>query len=186
MISRVAGGDNCRRLDHEDDAFFGCPRAMHHALGDDKSLIGQKLDRSPLEIDYESAAQDVEKLIIIVVFVPVVLALQYAEPHDGIVHPAKRLIVPLVGDRLCELIDIDQSEGGRTLRRDTSCRKRLSVLPSSVSYCPLQIDARAKLQSPVLEHVLTTGGRPARRRKEERMIALDFRCDEGRNLPDMR
>jgi hypothetical protein len=40
----------------------------------------------------------------------VVLALHYAEPHDRIVHPAKRLIVPLVGDRLCELIDIDRSE----------------------------------------------------------------------------
>src|SRR5215469_5187823 len=85
---------------------------MHHAFWDDKALIGQELDRSPLvEIDYESATQDVKKLIIIVVFVPVVLALHYAEPHDRIVHPAKRLIVPLVGDRLCELIDIDQSEG---------------------------------------------------------------------------
>src|SRR6516162_8544560 len=35
-ISRVARRDNCRRLDHEDDAFFGGPRAMHHALWDDK------------------------------------------------------------------------------------------------------------------------------------------------------
>src|ERR1700751_3971315 len=83
---------------------------MHHAFRDDKALIGQELDRSPLEIDYESAAQDVEKLIIIVVFVPMVLALHYAKPHDGLAHPAKRLIVPLVGDRLCELIDIDQRE----------------------------------------------------------------------------
>src|SRR6516164_8081071 len=111
MISHVARRDDCRRLDHEDAAFLGCPRAMHHALWDDKALIGQELDRSPLEIDYESATQDVKKLIIIVVFVPVVLALHYAEPHDRVVHPAKRLIVPLVGDRLCELIDIDQSEG---------------------------------------------------------------------------
>jgi hypothetical protein len=110
MISRVARRDNCGRLDDEDDAFFGCPRAMHHALWDDKALIGQELDRSPLEIDYESATQDVKKLNIIVVFVPVILALHYAEPHDRIVHPAKRLIVSLVGDRLCELIDIDQSE----------------------------------------------------------------------------
>ena len=55
---------------------------MHHALWDDKALIGQELDRSSVEIDYESAAQDVEKLIIIVVFVPVVLALHYAEPSD--------------------------------------------------------------------------------------------------------
>jgi len=110
MVSPVARRDNCRRLDHEDDAFFGCPCAMHHALWDDKALIGQEFDRSPLEIDYKSAAQDVEKLVIIVVFVPVVLALHYAEPHDGIVHPAKRLIVPLFGDRLSELIDIDQSE----------------------------------------------------------------------------
>jgi len=110
-ISRVARRDNCRGLDDEDDAFFGCPRAMHHALWDDKALIRQELDGPSLEIDYESATHDVKKLIIIVVFVPVVLALHYAEPHDRIVHPAKRLIVPLVGDRLCELIDIDQSEG---------------------------------------------------------------------------
>src|SRR5215471_21842451 len=54
-ISRVARRDNCRRLDHEDDAFFGCPRAMHHALWDDQALIGQELDGSPLEINYESA-----------------------------------------------------------------------------------------------------------------------------------
>ena len=33
---------HCRRPDHEDDAFFGCPRAMHHALWDDKALIGQE------------------------------------------------------------------------------------------------------------------------------------------------
>jgi hypothetical protein len=83
---------------------------MHHALWDDKALIGQELDRSTLEIDYESATQDVKKLIVIVVFVPVVLALHYAEPHDRIVHPAKRLMVLLVGDRVCELIDIDQGE----------------------------------------------------------------------------
>jgi hypothetical protein len=48
---------------------------MHHALWHDKALIEQELDRSPLKIDYESAAQDVKKFIIIVVFVPVVLAL---------------------------------------------------------------------------------------------------------------
>jgi hypothetical protein len=47
MISRVACRDNCRRLDHEDDAFFGCPRAMHYALWDDKPLIGQEFERSP-------------------------------------------------------------------------------------------------------------------------------------------
>ena len=59
---------------------------MHHALWDDKALIGQELNRSPLQIDYESATKDVKKLIIIVVFVPVVLALHYAEAHDRIVR----------------------------------------------------------------------------------------------------
>jgi hypothetical protein len=109
--SRVACRDNCRRLDHENDALLGCSRAMHHALRNDEAFIGLELDRSPLEINYESAAQDVEKLIVVVVLVPVILALHDAEPHDGIVHPAKCLIVPLLGDRVCELIDIDQSEG---------------------------------------------------------------------------
>jgi hypothetical protein len=107
---------------------------MHHAPWDDKALIGQELDRSPLEIDYESATQDVKKFIIIVVFVPMVLALHYAEPHDRIVHPAKRLIVPLVGDRLCELVDIDQREGIELYLEMRRVGKG-SVLSSSVSYC---------------------------------------------------
>ena len=81
---------------------------MRHTLWNDEALIGQELDRSPLEIHDEPTAQDVEKLIVIVVFVPMVLALHDAEPHNGVVHLAQRLIVPLVGDGPRKLVDIDQ------------------------------------------------------------------------------
>ena len=65
-------------------------------------------------------------------------------------------------------------------------RQSGSLAVKSQVDCPLQVGAWAKLQLPVLVHVLTTGGRTGRRRKEERMIALYFRCDESCNLPDMR
>ena len=43
-----------------------------------------------------------------------------------------------------------------------------------------------ELASLVLMRVLATGDRRCRRRLEERTVALDFRCDESCNLPDIR
>src|SRR5260370_15776009 len=42
----------------------------------------------------------------------------------------------------------------------------------------------AQLQSLVLVHVLRTGDWTCCRLMEERMVALDFRCDESRDLSD--
>ena len=79
-------------------------------LADHQALTGQKLDRSPFEIDDEFAAQDEKEFVLVVVFVPVIFALHDAEAHDGIVHPAEGLIEPLVADFLGEPVDVDQSE----------------------------------------------------------------------------
>jgi hypothetical protein len=51
---------------------------MHNAPWNDETLIGQKLNRPTFEVDDELSAQYEEELIVVVVFVPVVFALQHA------------------------------------------------------------------------------------------------------------
>ena len=72
---------------------------MDDALRDNKALSLSKLDASILEIDDETTFEDKEELVVVVVFVPVILALHDAEPNDRIVHLAQRLVVPAVGTR---------------------------------------------------------------------------------------
>ena len=45
-------------------------------------------------IDQEMAAHDVEELVFLLVLMPVIFSLHYAEPHDRFVHLAERLVVP--------------------------------------------------------------------------------------------
>ena len=71
---------------------------MHNTLWNDKALIGQKFNGATFEIDDELSTQYEEELIVIVVLMPVVFPLHYAQAHHRIVHLAKRLIVPLVSD----------------------------------------------------------------------------------------
>ena len=47
-----------------------------------------------------TAAQDDEVRVVIVVLVPMVLRLPDANADNGIIHSARGLIVPLIGDRL--------------------------------------------------------------------------------------
>src|SRR5439155_18657002 len=44
----------------------------------------------------ESPRYDVEELVLIVVFLPVILALHDTQAHDRLVHPAERLVAPRV------------------------------------------------------------------------------------------
>jgi hypothetical protein len=69
---------------------------MHNSLWNDKALVGQKLNGATFEIDDELSTQHEEKLIVVVVLVPVVFPLHYAQAHHRVIHFAKRLIVPLV------------------------------------------------------------------------------------------
>lgn len=81
---------------------------MDDALRDNKALSLSKLDASILEVDDETAFENKEELVVVVVFVPMVLALHDAEMDDRIVHLAQCLVVPAVGTRLHERGNIDQ------------------------------------------------------------------------------
>ena len=67
---------------------------MHHPFRHRKALARTQLDRSALQVNDEAPIDDVEKLVLVVVFMPVELALHDAEPHDAIVYSAQRLVVP--------------------------------------------------------------------------------------------
>jgi len=73
---------------------------MNDALRDNEALLLGELDASTLEVDDETAFENKEELVVIIVFVPVVLALQDTESNDRIVHLAQRLVVPAVGTSL--------------------------------------------------------------------------------------
>jgi hypothetical protein len=53
--------------------------------------------RTTLQIDEKPPLHYVKELVLIVVFMPVILALDYAQPHNRIVHTTKCLVPPTVG-----------------------------------------------------------------------------------------
>lgn len=59
-------------------------------------LARLQIDRSTFDIDQQASFYDVEELIILIVLVPMVFAFHHCQPHNRVVHLAKRLVVPLV------------------------------------------------------------------------------------------
>ena len=77
----------------------------------DKSLTSRELDDAILKIDQQPAGDDIKKLIILMVFVPMVFPFNYADPNDRVIHFAQGLIEPFEFDRFRESRDIDYFEG---------------------------------------------------------------------------
>ena len=93
----IAGGNNVRAFDHQDDRTFRRARSVAHAFGNDETLPRRKLDYAVFEIYQEPPIQYEKEFVDIVVLMPVILTLHHSHPDNGIVHLAKRLIVPFVG-----------------------------------------------------------------------------------------
>jgi hypothetical protein len=72
---------------------------MDDALRYDKPLLPVKLNASILEVYDKATVEDKEELIIVIVPVPVILALQDAQPNDRVVDLAQRLVIPAFGTR---------------------------------------------------------------------------------------
>jgi hypothetical protein len=107
--SDIAGGDDCRSFDHEDDRTHRRTRTVHNPLGYHEALLRSKVDGPTLQINDEVSFEDEEELIIAIVLVPVVLALQHPKSNDGVIHLAKGLVVPPVGARLDHRRNIDHA-----------------------------------------------------------------------------
>ena len=83
---------------------------MHHAFGNYRRLARSQVDRALFQIDQQLTANDIEELVFVLVFMPMIFALDHAEPHDGLVHFAQRLVVPLVRARFDESGHVDRFE----------------------------------------------------------------------------
>jgi hypothetical protein len=118
--SGIASGYDCRGFDHENDGTRRSTRTVHNTLGYDESLSWSKFDGLTLQINDEVSVEDEEEFIVAIVLVPVVLALQYAKPNDGIVHFTKGLVVPPVGAGLNQCWNIDHAQG-RKLNIEMRC-----------------------------------------------------------------
>jgi hypothetical protein len=69
----VSGRENAGGLHHQHHGAFGGAGAMHHSFRYDESLTGRKFHRPLFEDGEEFAFHDIEELVVIIVFVPVVL-----------------------------------------------------------------------------------------------------------------
>src|SRR5438876_12436418 len=98
----ITGWNDGRGFDHEDDGSIRGPSSMHDALGNHEALSLLQVDRLVFQIDDEVAIEHEEKLVVVVVLVPMVLTLHDAQTDNGIVDLAKRLVVPLIRASLYE------------------------------------------------------------------------------------
>ena len=81
---------------------------MAHAFRHDEALSRRKIDDAIFQIDQEPPIEHEKEFVDVVVYVPVIFALHYCDPDDGVVHFAKRLIVPFVGASISEFLHVDQ------------------------------------------------------------------------------
>ena len=81
---------------------------MAYTFGHDKSLFGSKINDTIFEIDQKTSVQNEKELINVVVFMPVIFALHHRHPDDGVVHLAKRLVIPFICAGIRQFLHIDQ------------------------------------------------------------------------------
>ncbi len=83
---------------------------MHDPLGNHESLPARQLDRPVAKVDEELAVEDEKEFVFVVMLMPVVFALQYAETGDRAVDLAQRLVVPAIGACLDQLRNVDNGQ----------------------------------------------------------------------------
>src|SRR5260370_35448166 len=80
---------------------------MPNPFRHDESLLRSKIDSFVFKIDQEMAVENKEEFVDVVMLVPVVFALQNAQPHDRVVHLTKSLVVPFICARIDQLLNIN-------------------------------------------------------------------------------
>jgi len=73
---------------------------MPNPFRHDETLPRTKINNLVFQIDQKMAFENKEEFVDVIMLVPVVFALQYAEPYDRVVHLAQRLVVPFVRARI--------------------------------------------------------------------------------------
>jgi hypothetical protein len=103
----VASRLNPCAFHHEHYSAFGRPRAMLYAVRNCESLIRRELDRFVFQVDEQLAQHHEEKLVLLVVVMPVKFTLNDTKSNDTVVDRTKRLIEPLFLNIGADPIDIN-------------------------------------------------------------------------------
>lgn len=90
-----------------------------NALWNDEALARLKIDLPTLEIDDEVPVEDKKELIVLLMFVPVILALHDAEAYDRVIYFAESLVVPAIRACTDKRRDVDNAE-----RRELDVKER--------------------------------------------------------------
>ena len=80
---------------------------MHNSSWNREPLTRLQLHGSILEIDQKFSFDDVEKLVQVIVLVPMIFTLHYAKSNDSVVHLAQRLVIPFVGIGVDQPLNVD-------------------------------------------------------------------------------
>ena len=80
---------------------------MAHAFGHDEPLLRRKIDNAIFEINQKMSIENEKELIDVIVFVPMIFALNHRQPNNRIIHFAKRLVIPRVRAGIGQLPHID-------------------------------------------------------------------------------
>ena len=67
---------------------------MQHTLRNHESLPRRQFHRPIFQIDEQPPFDNVKELVVRIMLVPVVFAPDHPNPNHGIIHLAKRLVVP--------------------------------------------------------------------------------------------
>jgi len=82
---RISRGNHTGAFDHEHNRPFPRMREVHNTPWHRERLSGRQRNHPIFELDVEMAFHHQEKLVGVVVLVPVEITLHYAKPHPGIV-----------------------------------------------------------------------------------------------------
>src|ERR1700682_436005 len=80
--SLVAGRNDSRVFYHKNHRALRSPGAVHDTFGNDEALPWVESYQPIFEIDQELALDYVKKLVVLVVFVPMVFTTKNSQPHD--------------------------------------------------------------------------------------------------------
>jgi hypothetical protein len=80
--SSVAGWNNISTLDHQDHCAFRRACSMTHASRHNEALSRREIDYAILEIDQKPSIKHEKEFIDVIVFMPVIFALNDRHSHD--------------------------------------------------------------------------------------------------------
>ena len=80
---------------------------MAHAFWHNKTLAWRQIYDAIFKINDEMSIENEKEFIDVIVFMPMIFALHYRHPDDGVIHFAKRLVIPFVGAGIGQFLHID-------------------------------------------------------------------------------